>query len=160
MRFLCDSTAPALPTPGVNNLFIVAAGSPVPDTIALISTVSGDGVVRIPGSAGTQLFAIGTSNVGATGTIVVSGDTGGVALPLTLTVCETGGTGACLAAPTPSVTVNYLAGTNRSFAFFAEASGSIPFDPAGSRVFARLKEASVLRGATSTAVCTSPNAGC
>src|SRR5437667_1685193 len=160
MRFLCDSTAPALPTPGVNNLFIVADTSPVPDTIALIATVSGDGIVRSPGSAATQLFAIGTSNVGATGTIVVSGDTGGVALPLTLTVCETTGGSVCLAPPTPTVTVSYTAGTNRSFAFFAQASGTIPFDPATNRVFARLSQAGVLRGATSAAVCTTSAAGC
>ncbi len=160
MRFLCDSTAPALPTPGVNNLFIVADTAPVPDTIALIATVSGDGVVHIPGSAGTQLFAIGTSNVGATGTIVVSGDTGGAALPLTLTVCETTGGSVCLTPPTPTVTVTYTGGTNRSFAFFAQASGSIAFNPANNRVFARLRQSGVLRGATSAAVCTTPNAGC
>ena len=59
----------------------------MPDTIALMATVNGDGIVHIPGSGGTQLFAIGTSNVGAAGTIVVSGDTGGVSLPPTLTVC-------------------------------------------------------------------------
>jgi hypothetical protein len=58
------------------------------------------------------------------------------------------------------VTVNYAGGTNRSFAFFAQASGSIPFDPATNRVFARLTQAGVLRGATSAAVCTTPNAGC
>jgi hypothetical protein len=152
---------PAPQTPGVNNFFIVADTAPVPDTIALMASVSGDGVVRIPGSGGMRLFAIGTSNVGATGTIVVSGDTGGVPLPLTLTVCETNtATGACLAPPTPTVTVNYAAGTNRSFAFFAQASGSIPFDPATNRVFARLTQSGVLRGATSAAVCTTPNAGC
>jgi virginiamycin B lyase len=160
MRFLCDNTAPAAETPGVNNFFIVADASPAPDTIALISTVSGDGVVRIPGSGATQLFAIGTSNVGATGTIVVSGDTGGVGLPLTLTVCETTGGPVCLAPPTPTVTVNYTGGTNRSFAFFARASGSIPFDPGTNRVYARLTQAGVLRGATSAAVCTTPNGGC
>jgi hypothetical protein len=135
----------------------VKAG-PVPDTIAVMSTVSPDNVVHIASSSSTQLFAIGTSNVGATGTIVVSADAGG--LPLTLTVCETTGGSFCLALPTPTVTVNYLAGTNRSFAFFAQALGSIPFDPANNRIFARLKEAGVLRGATSTAVCTKPNAGC
>jgi hypothetical protein len=159
MRFICDNaTAPQ--HPGVNNFFIVADTAPVPDTIALMATVSGDGVVRIPGSSSTQLYAIGTSNVGATGTIIVSGDTGGLALPLMLTVCETTGGSVCLANPTPSVTVNYLAGTNRSFAFFAQASGSIAFDPANNRVFARLKESGVTRGATSAAVCTVPNAGC
>jgi plastocyanin len=160
MRFVCDNSADAPQFPGVNNFFIVADTSPIPDTIALMATVSGDGVVRIPGSGGTQLFAIGTSNVGATGTIVVGGDSGVTGLPLSLTVCETTGGSVCLAPPTPSVTVTYAAGTNRSFAFFAQASGSIPFDPAGSRVFARLKEAGVTRGATSAAVCTTPNAGC
>ena len=133
----------------------------MPDTIALMATISGDGVVRIPGSGGLQLFAIGSANVGVTGTIVVSADTGGVALPLTLMVCETNsGTGACLAPPTPTVTVSYPGGTTKSFAFFAQASGSIAFDPANNRVFARLKQAGVLRGATSAAVCTTPNAGC
>ncbi len=160
MRFLCDNTAPAAQTPGVNNFFVVADTSPVPDTIALMATVSGDGIVRIPGSGAIQLFAIGTSNVGATGSLVVSGDTGGVTLPLTLTVCETTGGSTCLAPPTPTVTVIYAAGTNRSFAFFAQASGSIPFDPAANRVFAQLTQAGVLRGATSAAVCTTPNAGC
>jgi hypothetical protein len=58
------------------------------------------------------------------------------------------------------VTVSYAGGTNRSFAFFAHASGSIPFDPAGNRVYARLTQAGVLRGATSAAVCTTPNGGC
>jgi hypothetical protein len=158
MLFTCSNAADAPQTPGVNNFFIVANTSSVPDTVAQIATISGDGVVRIPSSSSTQLFAIGTSNVGATGTIVVSADAGG--LPLALTVCETTGGSVCLALPTPTVTVNYLAGTNRSFAFFAQASGSIAFDPANNRIFARLKEAGVLRGATSAAVCTKPNAGC
>jgi hypothetical protein len=160
MRFICSNVADAPQTPGVNNFFIVADTVPVPDTIALMATISGDGVVRIASSSSTQLFAIGTSNVGATGMIVVSGDTGGVVLPLTLTVCETTGGPVCLAPPTPTVTVTYLAGQNRSFAFFAQASGSIPFDPANNRVFPRLKQAGVLRGATSAAVCTMSNAGC
>ena len=160
MRFICDNVADAPQNAGVNNFFIVAEAGPVPDTIALMSTISADGVVRIASSSSTQLFAIGTSNVGATGTIVVSADTGAVVLPLTLTVCETTGGSVCLASPTPTVTVNYLAGTNRSFAFFAQASGSIAFDPATNRVFPRLKQAGVLRGATSAAVCTMPNAGC
>jgi predicted hotdog family 3-hydroxylacyl-ACP dehydratase len=160
IRFVCDNVGDASQTPGVNNFLIVADTTPIADTIALMATVSGDGVVRIQGPSATQLFAIGTSNVGATGTIVVSADTGGVTLPLALSVCETTGGSVCLASPTPTVTVNYTAGTNRSFAFFAHASGSIRFDPANNRVFARLTQAGVLRGATSAAVCTTPHAGC
>src|SRR5207244_5631523 len=115
MQFLCDNAAPVTSIPGANNFFIVASASPVADTIALMSTLSGDGIVHIPSSSSTQLFAIGTSNVGATDMIVVSADTGGVALPLALSVCETTGGSVCLAPPTPTVTVNYLGGTNRSF---------------------------------------------
>jgi len=37
MRFLCDHTPPATQIPGVNNLFITASSSPVPDTIALMA---------------------------------------------------------------------------------------------------------------------------
>jgi hypothetical protein len=159
MQFVCDNaTAPQIP--GVNNFLIVASNTPVPDTIALISTISNDGVIRIPGSTATQLFAIGTSNVGATGTIEVSADTGAAVLPLTLTVCETTGGPVCLAPPAATVTVDYATGTNRSFAFFAQASGPIPFDPAVNRVSVRLKEGGILRGATSAAVCTMPNAAC
>src|SRR5207244_2065251 len=130
MQFLCDNALPAASVSGVNNLFIVAETAPVPGTIAIMSTISGDGVVHIPGAGGLQVFAIGSSNVGATGTIVVSADTGGSALPLTLTVCESDAGGNCLAPPASNVTVDYASGTNRSFKFFAQASGDIAFDPA------------------------------
>jgi hypothetical protein len=155
MTFLCENTATAASISGVTSFTLVADIDPVPDAIALIATVSGDGVVRIPGSTGVQLFAIGTANVGATGSLTVSADTGGVALPIMLTVCETDATGACLALPGPDLTLQYAAGTTHSFAFFAQATGSISFDPASNRVFARLKDAGgVTRGTTSAALCT------
>lgn len=161
MNVLCENTAPAARIAGVTDLTLVADTNPVPDTIALMATVSRDGVVRIPDSMGLQLFAIGTANVGATGTITVSADTGGVALPITLTVCETNVMGGCLGSAASTVTVPYTAGTTRSFAFFAQASGPIPLDPAVNRVFARLKDvAGVTRGATSSALCTKPNLDC
>src|SRR5438876_8778376 len=76
MRFMCDNAPDAPQTPGVNNFYIIADTTPLPDTIALMATVSNDGVVRIAGPTSTQLFAIGTSNVGPTGISDVSGDTG------------------------------------------------------------------------------------
>src|SRR4029077_16297010 len=48
MQFVCDNAEPPLQTPGVNNLFIVASSSPVPDTIALMATSTSDGIVRMP----------------------------------------------------------------------------------------------------------------
>jgi len=120
-----------------------------------MATISGDGVVRLSGSAALQLFAIGSSNVGATGTITVSADTGAVSLPLTLTACETDSAGNCVASPSPAVTVTYAGATNKSFKFFAQASGAIAFSPAVNRVFVRLRSSDgVQRGATSAAVCT------
>jgi len=160
MNFLCDNTVPAPFVSGVSELTLVTAPTAVPDTIALIATVSGDGVVRIASPSDTQVFVVATSNVGSAGTIVVTADTGGTALPVTLNVCETNGAGVCLAPPAPSVTVSYAAGSARSFGFFAAAQGSIVFDPALNRVFVRLKESGTLRGATSAAICTKPNTGC
>lgn len=128
MNFLCENTVGAAQVQGVNDLVLGTDAAPVADTIVLVATVSQDGVVRIPGPSGLQAFAIGSFNVGAIGNITVSADTGGVLLPVTLRVCETNtSTGACLAPPTPTVTVNYAAATSRSFAFFALTFGSIPF---------------------------------
>jgi hypothetical protein len=162
MNFLCDTTVPAPFTAGVSTLTLVTDSRPVPDTIALITTVSEDGVVRITGSPGIQVFAIGSANVGAEGTIVVSADTGGQALPVTLTVCETNALGQCLADPAPSITVPFAAGTTRSFGFFATAHGSIAFSPAVNRVFVTLRDLNdgTIRGSTSAAVCTTPSPGC
>ncbi len=164
INFVCDNTVPAAFIAGVSDLTLVIDTKAVPDTIALISTVSGDGIVHINSPTGTQFFAIGTANVGASGSIVVSADTGNQPLPITLTVCETDVVGACLAPPTSSVTVpQYAAGTTRSFAFFVTATGSIVFDPAVNRIFARLTDPGApftTRGSTSTAVCTTPNFGC
>ena len=43
-------------------------------------------------------FAIATSNVGSAGSITFSADTGGINVPVSLSVCETNSaTGACLA---------------------------------------------------------------
>ncbi len=165
MRFLCDNVADAPQFAGVNNFIIGTSFTPIPDPVALVSTPTGDGVVRIPSSFASQFFAIGTSNLGASGTITVFADTGGVSLPLTLTVCETNPIlGTCLAPPTPSVTVVYLASTSKSFAFLAQATGSIPLVPQTNRVFPKLVEGPTttgpLRGAASAAVCTKPNLGC
>jgi hypothetical protein len=161
LNFLCDTTVPVPWIPGVTDLTLVTDANPVPDTIALMATPSLDGIVHIPSAAGLQVFAIGTANVGATGTITVSADTGGSALPVTLTVCETDPAGACLAAAAPSITVLYAGGTTRSFAFFAQARGAIQFLPGVNRVFARLRDnGNVTRGETSAALCTIPNPGC
>ena len=102
---------------------------------------------------GQTMFAVATVNVGITGSITVSADTGGAVLPVTLTVCQTTGGGACMAPPAPSVTLSIANGATPTFSIFVVSSDNVPFDPAGSRVFVRFKDgASVTRGSTSVAV--------
>jgi len=71
-----------------------------------------------------------------------------------LMVCETNpATGACLAAPAPSVTTQIDANETPTFAVFVSATGAVPFDPANNRVSLRFKDAGdITRGATSVAV--------
>jgi hypothetical protein len=112
------------------------------------------GYVDIPGAAGTGLFAVATANIGIAAPITVSADTGGTALPVSLSVCQTNtATGACLAPPTPTVTTTIAANATPSFAVFVAGSSPVADQPAVNRIFVRLQDAGgVLRGATSIAV--------
>ena len=122
--------------------------------IAQGATIGNTGIVEIPGDNGNTLFAAGTSNVGVTGEITVSADTGNATLPVILNVCDTDpGTGACVSAIQPTLTVTYAGGSNRSFAIFVSGTGNVPFDPANNRVIVRFKDSGgITRGATSVAV--------
>ena len=152
LGFACAGTNRAPVTVGLNTLLLVASATPVPDVIAQSATAGNTGIVDIPGPTGTGAFAVATSNVGTTGTITVTADTGGAALPVTLLLCQTDAGGACLGPPAPSVTLAIPGGGTPTFGIFAAGSGVIPFDPATNRVFVRFREAGVSRGATSVAV--------
>jgi hypothetical protein len=152
LRVTCANTVAAPVIPGVNSVLLVSSPVPVPDTVALAATSAG--IVDIPGPDGTGLFAVATVNVGAAGTITVSGDTGDVSLPLTLSVCSTeSSTGACTDEPAPAVTRVIASAEAASFAVFARAHGAIAFDPARHRVFVRFVDAfGMPTGATSVAI--------
>jgi uncharacterized protein GlcG (DUF336 family) len=155
--FSCTNADPAPLTTGVNDLFLSASSAAVPDMVAMSATASGDGVVHIPGNTGTGAFAIASANVGATGDLTVSADTGSAGIPLALTICQTvPATGACLASPAPTVQATINTNATPTFSVFAKGSGAIPFAPATSRVFVRFKETvgGAVRGSTSVAVVT------
>src|SRR5262249_47506870 len=84
-------------------------------------------------------------------------------LPLGLTICQTDPTsGACLAPPADSLTVQMNANATPTFGIFATAAATIPFDPSSSRIFVRFQDGGGAgRGLTSVAVPASPflNAG-
>ena len=154
--FRCDNGSDAPVTSGLNTLQFTAAGSPVPDVVALAATLQGDGIVHVPGTAGTGVFTVATVNVGAAGTVTVTADTASATLPVSLFVCQTDPlTAACVNPPAPAASVSLSIGANETptFGVFAAGDGTIALDPAGSRVFVRFADpAGVLRGSTSVAI--------
>lgn len=150
----CDNTDPAPVFPSVNTLLLSASNSPVPDMVALAATLSNDGVVRAPGYVGTGVFSVATSNVGAAGNVSAIPELSGNFSGSTALICQTDtATGACMAAPAPSVSFNAAQGGADSFGVFVAAAGNrVDFDPAVTRVRVRFEDSgAIVRGATGVA---------
>ena len=154
LSFDCTNSEPAPTTLGLNTLLLSASSTPVADIVALAATPTGDGIVDLPGSLGANAFAVATVNVGASGSITATADTGGATLPLSLLVCESNpATGECLSPPASSFTTTINAGATPTFSVFVTGSGAVAFDPANNRIFVRFEDGSgVTRGSTSVAV--------
>ena len=152
--FSGTNAAPVSKLTGINTLLFSASATAVPDIVALAATLNNDGIVNIPGTTGTGTLSVATANVGASGTITVTADTGGVTLPVTLTLCQTNSlTGACLSSPASSVTTTINANATATFGIFVTGSSSVSFSPGANRVFVRFKDSGgVTRGSTSVAV--------
>ncbi len=140
---------------GLNTLNLSFSIDPVPDMISVGVTPSGDGYARTGGAGGTGVFAVATANIGAAAALTARVRLP-AGVPVAATICKTNSsTGACLAAPAPTVTVNVGANENGTWTAFLQATGSIPPDPAHARVFVEFVDAGgVVRGSTSTAVTT------
>lgn len=159
LDFFCANRRSAESIVGLNTLYYEATAGPVPDIIALAATTGSTGTVVLPsGGTGVGAFAAAISNVGATGSITVSGEVS-ASLPATVTVCDTTGTvpaGSCAAPPAASVTKSIGASSSHSFAFFVDGTSAFSPDFANKRVFARFKQSGALRGSTSVAADTTP----
>jgi hypothetical protein len=155
-NFNCTNTTPAPIVTGLSTLLFSASTTPTSDIVALAATTTNDGIVHIPGAPGTGAFAVATVNLGAGGSITAAANTGDASLPLTITMCQTNPkTGQCLQTPSPKVATTINAGTTPTFAVFVAASGTVPFDPANSRVFVQFTDSTnAVRGETSVAVTT------
>jgi N-acetylneuraminic acid mutarotase len=154
LSFDCGNTEPAPIISGLNTFLFSASASPAPDLVALAATVTGDGIVNIPGTNGTGVFTVATVNLGAGGALTVSADTGSAILPVNILICQTDpGTAACLSPPASSVTTTILSNETPTFGVFVAAGGNVSFDPATNRIFVRFKDnGSFTRGSTSVAV--------
>jgi len=138
--FSCDGAGVATEIPGVNTFILSASATPVADIIALAASAT-PGQVVLSGGAGA--FAVATANVGATGTLEVSADTGGAVLPVTLSVCQTDpATSVCINPTVPtasSISVTIPGGETPTFGVFVGSATPIAFDPALNRVFFKVR---------------------
>jgi hypothetical protein len=150
--FDCANSDPAPINSGLNTLLLSASNTPVPDIVALAA--ANDGIVDIPGTNGTGVFAVATVNVGASAGITASADTGTAVLPVNVFLCETNpANGQCISGIGPSVSTTINANATPTFGIFVQGNGNVPFDPAGNRIFVRFKDGGgVTRGSTSVAV--------
>jgi virginiamycin B lyase len=153
-NFYCANANPAAWISGVDTLLLSSSIFPTPDVIASVATPTGDGIIDIPGTGGTNAFVVATDNVGASAAITASADTGNVTLPVAITTCQTDpATSVCLASPGSSVATTIDTGETPTFGIFVTANGAVPFSPAANRIFVRFKDASgATRGLTSVAV--------
>jgi|HubBroStandDraft_1064217.scaffolds.fasta_scaffold00234_14 DNA-binding beta-propeller fold protein YncE len=153
LDFSCTDEVPAAVVPGLNTVDLTFATAPGADVIALAATPTGNGIVSMP-VGGDNAFAVATVNLGASDSLTVSVDFGGATLPASVTLCETEpSTGACLAAPAASFVHSFAPGDTPTFSAFVTATGTIAFNPAGSRIFVRFTDPSGgSHGSTSVAV--------
>ena len=155
LQFFCEGIAPATLIPGVNTVDLAFGATATADVIALAATSSNDGIVRIPlSSGGVGAFAVASANVGTTGALTVTADTGGASLPIDLSLCQTDpSTGQCLTPAAASVPVTIAAGATPTFSVFVGANASVAAAPGANRIFLRfLDGGGVSHGATSVAV--------
>ena len=152
--FYCSNADSAAVEPGVNTFTMSASKTPVPNIIALALTPTSDGIVDLPGTNGSNAFAVATSNLGASGSITATVGPGVGALPAVLSICETDpSTGQCLEAPSSSVTTTIDAQATPTFGVFVTGTATIGFFPATNRVNVIFSDSNgVNRGQTSVAV--------
>jgi hypothetical protein len=138
---------------GVNTLLFSASATPIPDIVALAATIGNNGIVDIPGATGTGVFSVATVNVGASGDITASADTGSATFAASVALCQTDpATGQCISPIGPSVATTINANATPTFGIFVTGTGTVPFDPATNRIFVRFKDAGgITRGSTSVA---------
>jgi len=152
----CANTPAAPTTTGLNTLLLSSSSTPVPDVVALAATASNDGYVHVP-STGPGAFAVATINLGASGDIVASADTGAAVLPVSITLCQTNpSTGQCISAIGTTVPATIVTNATPTFSIFVSVTGLISPDPANKRIFVRFRDTTgMTRGSTSVAVTTS-----
>jgi M6 family metalloprotease-like protein len=152
LTFDCANTIPAPSVPGLNRIEISADTVAVPDLVAVAATPDGDGIVNVPGNTGTGVFSVAAVNIGAGGSLTARVDDAQTGLAVQPFICKTNAQGACENDPAAQVDFSLATNEVALFSVFVAGQGNIPFDAANNRLFLRLEQQGVQRGATSVAV--------
>jgi len=163
LNFLCDNAPAATTISGLNTFAFAASNTPIPDVIALVATISGNGVVELADATASNAFSVASINVGAAGLLDVTASTSGISLPVSIALCQTDPlTSLCINPTTPttgSVQVSIDSLSTPTFGVFVTGGADVPFDPATNRISVRFADAAGdTRGATGVAVRTLPPA--
>ncbi len=154
LGFACTNTATAAIASGINTLLLSASPTATPDVVALALTATGDGILHISGTNGSGAFAVASVNVGASGLITATANTGSAVLPLGISICQSNPvTAACLSPPGSNASTTINAGDTPTFSIFATAKSQVAFSPGNNRIFVTFTDAGgAVRGSTSVAV--------
>ncbi len=151
----CAQDFPVVPVNNVNTMDLTFSTGYIAEIVALATTPTNNGILSIniaqnPANA----FAVATSNSGIADTITAKVSTGGITLPLTVTMCQTNpSTGQCYATPASSVTLPIAADATPTFSIFATAQEKIPLAPNTNRILVQFFNSSgSIVGATSVAI--------
>lgn len=139
---------------GVNTFTLNSSHLPTADLVAIAATITGNGVVELPNTTGTEVFTVAAVNIGTQATIRVAPVvfSGAEVIPK---ICETDHLGNCLAQPDLAVDTDFAEDETRFFSIFVTGNGKeTPFDPGRHRIAVQFDENGRRRGATNVAVST------
>jgi hypothetical protein len=159
--FTCTGGTAASVIPGVDTISLIATTTQLANVLTVVATPSGDGILgNVPAqSQGAAAFAVATENQGATAMVTLTADMGDLSPePLAITMCQTGSSGQCMAAPASQLTLSFASAATPTFSVFAGAYGPIPIDLGQARIYVRFTDANGNSvGVTSVAVTTDPS---
>ncbi|MBV1876830.1 MAG: peptidylprolyl isomerase [Pseudomonadales bacterium] len=158
LSYTCLNSNPALSLSGINTFILSASAQRVPDIIALAATPLSDGIVHLPATMGTGVFAIAIINVGAAAEIFVNARFTDAEIPVFISLCETDRlTAVCIKPSFPAaeaVMLDIAENDTRTFSVFITGEGiPVGLDPAKRRIVVEFTDQQGnLRGATSVAI--------
>ena len=149
----CANTDPAPVSPGVNTIQVLSTDVPTPDVVAIVLSATNDGIAHIPGTQGSVAVAMATVNVGASGDVTLSADTGALDHGVVINLCQTDpANGTCINPPSAMVTLTIARDATPTFSAFITGTQNVASDPANNRVNLRFMQGSTQVGQSSLAL--------